>query len=779
MTVYYQVKGVIEKLPIADEDPYGIAVLNAVQYNTDVTGNIIIAALNAPWARLENYYKRGKNTYSRGLPELSLASGLIIPDLMAKKHVLSRFSISDCEIVNATFIKGSDVNLDELSKQHAMLYASGKASMSTVHGYSVYGEDFPPESNEYHPRDNLPQPEFLIGSNTTAEVSAAGSSGETFTEILFSQERSSSDVGFACRTHFFTRHYSVNNGSVTEVITNDRVETTSQVIRIPAPDDDIARILFKDPNYPKETFITFGNLSTGEWKLWLVKPTVDILGTAYPIVPIRVRNTWMQDYYVQAGIDDITDQFETLGIGKIDVFKEQLDNNSGIGDLSEMHFALGVNANGNTPESNKYFFRFLTHLNLVSTGYEIHQDNVTYNVLRIKEDDANIALLFRKFYRVTYQIIDYATTDIPIIYVVNYSLEAGFTEEFTDASWTHSYVCNTNANDESCVWVPVSEQDSTIPEELRMLSKDSHIITTVKAIRADTLATVEKFVIHGLASSTTIEIEGKIMHSSTYSSADNQLKFTQYNDWVSSGDNVDNNGDPVEYTGDIGEPLFVPLIHEITVMYLQGERDDLLKESGQLLVQGKKIINVPWWREALGDLLMIIQGVAIFLSILSMGATLSIASSAQAMGQLMYQMGMDYLKKAITKIIIVELIKLTGDDNLLAFADVISGAVLGDIDFTDFSIGNLYDISMKLTQAVYTYKLSSEYADLDNLSKDADFITEEPDTVQKVTEEKDVILVETTDEFLNRIYDTNYDLSASKDYSDISLEPDSTLWKDE
>jgi len=650
MSTKYFVAHQAKKLPLGLDDPYTQAVLNASLYGTSSSENIVVAAIFAQNHLLDAYYRRAeKGLYYWGLPDMSdnvfpIPNEYEIRNLIKHSYANQVYQTSDIiDVSNNKYILGSEVNIEWLAK--AWLCNTTNLDYSDHIVVGLVENMTETDVNGFHHGNTSTDP--LKSYVPTKEAGFTNTFVPDRRYRYFKTDYSSNDIESSA--NYYYKEYK----GIYKVIPTGEGESqfywfTKKTYQRPVPgyffakpdpNDIILIYTWKRVGYSKETIYGIYNCTTGSH---FPEPT-RVMRKTYPIIPLRTEFTWYKDYYGLGIVADMEKQYSKLEIGKLRKLTEIFDGNDGVGDLRDSYIVPGSDLYARGSENIEYSFKYFERMILDKpSAYAFFNNYKDYKAIKIEEDNYKQFLVFKKINRHLFIIMPDDTDPKEYEYEIEFTVEPGMAPE-TVSPWSVTVIEYEGDNDSGYYTIPNPNFDM-LPDYLRALPKESNRVVWLKQYRKSDHALVMKLAIHGLVQAHKIKVGSKTKFSSQIASPDEMdlIRAEQ--------DAFDNE---VDYEGGHGVPFVLPLVHTII-------KNDVSKKSiRSVLNRGlflhfytSKAIHIPWWKEFLADVLEVVNIIMIIVTVITVGLAAMGALAANTLSQFAYQLGMDFVKKAITNVII-------------------------------------------------------------------------------------------------------------------------------
>ena len=794
MSTYYYASLYTKQIASEYKEPYGQAILNSIRFETEMSGNIIAAASKQPHKFIERVYRDGKKFddtgvmgFPYGLPHTELADGWIadIPALTAQillDHPL--LSPSDVIGVEAYITKGENLSVYDVAKYwwcydgffngDPIGLMENDQLPNTVGGVH---HEFPPIVQPLPPLPQItpdPDPANRIIKRTVPWDDGSGNpkspqSNPWMTEIYTSATvEGRNDLGdplyssywfSLARVYYDDVYVDDGNGSGAYEWLPVRVGGTDHhstgFFNKPGANDLIYVFKWKIAGYPNEWVHGLYNVTSTLFPTsGLNSPATPQLDDVYPIIQLRNNKQWLDDYETTIKAKFVKRTFKKLNLGKLSNFIDTVDDSGSLNEISDVFFTHGVDLYSPKNMDNKYNYLFWKYVSDAS-GSALKKGNGDYdlNFFLIEQGEYNQYITFRDIDVTNH--VPFNTMDKTLTYSHRWIIFSGAVGSKL-APWGEHYETADSGSGQFQILVPPADDAfSRKFRRIERLSMYGYIIEVKNA---------------GGTVVSTIQINGIQQNHKIYFDATARSKWVENHANPADDTNVNAENqailDEVAYAGAKGLSFVVPLIQPLFTnqsYFALKERPSIAARSLFVQMYSTDIQVVPWWQEVLTFVIEAFEVFNIFLTIITLGTSIALVASLEVMLQMIYKMGMEFLKDAIMKIVIKEVSKAIGGSNVMII-ELLMSVYNGDFsDIGTFSIkalSQLGNIVMAVSEiaivqeferlAEDTDKLQAEMDKLDQQGKELDQITED----SKTTTRTDAVIYESPKQFLARTMDT-------------------------
>ena len=790
MSTYISVSALTQRISDEYHSPYPQAVLNAIHFETSMSGNIVAASVNRPSRFTNAYYKKGwiteqnlPNGYPYGLPEIELNNGYIVDLVHVKAYLESHYQNAGiATILSAKVITGEELSSYDVARSHFThtdplnpIGLIDEPTLSESAGgthrveYLVTQNPPPPPPNPTPP--NYQTPKVTIYRQPSRIVNVDGNIAiqddnypdpPHYTKLTITDGNES----FNTNPTYLNYRYSkgpayVSKDWVTDDNGNSSLEKVEHYslaevnvgtfILKPQSTDLLYLIEWSTSGYPNEKIVTILNMNTTDYSsVGLMYPVRPDLGYAYPIVQIRKDKKWLEEYEPAVRVKQIERTFKKLRVGSLKKFIQRINESGSLDDITDMYITLGVSAYTRNRDDNKYLMLFWQYV-VDNTVGVLKTSNALddINFISITEGRYNQYLSFRNV-----EIVENSPLDL-----MDKKIEYTHTwiQTLADAEVTPPWMVSVVYNEESGMTQlvevpPENDADSKRNKRIDKLNGYSLLLEA----KDENGVLIKSITVHGLQQNHEIRLPNSA-NSRWAEDLPNAEKEQWYWDkydaehlptvYDASGNKVD----PPPYEGPQSTPFTVPLLRTLIMdktKFRGLERENITGSSIFLQIYGAKVVHVAWWKEVLSFVLEAFSFFRVFFMIVTLGTFLFVELSMQAFITLAYKIGLDFLKGAIIKM----LVKSIGKTNTL-IAQLLFAAVTGHFDdITKFDATGLQQLQ-ELTMSVIEIKMTAKIEELQKIDTETTVDTDTPkkdDIDSAIDEVFDSVLFESSKEFIDR-----------------------------
>ena len=790
MATYYYVSQLANRLTREPYDPYPEAVLSAIQYEQSISEHILIAAIHHPRANTERYYKQGFNgefaedgSYPEGLPAVGFLNAFQYDEIALLNQVSldSGFLAAGITIDEVKSVRGNELSLGDVAKYEFSNRANYEGRPISHQPIGLVEDGIDNDPAEMH-INVAGHPDKRIGAELNDIWVSEFYLFDLLEDDLINQNNMMPDYyTYQVWEGKVTQKFDVLNDAYNDQEKDNLVETrdTNGLLTKPADNDWLFVVKWHAFAYEKENRYYIYNVTENNYPSGLGEPTFPPSIEVYPIIQIRKNLEWYEDYLAPSDKRDYDYTFEQLGFGTLEMLTDQLKQSGSLADIDDAFITLGSDLYTLNNYDNEYNFYFWKNI-IVKGSNSINNDNSYYDVnfINIIEGDFNQGLSFRKC--ILEDILDPLTVSTTTEWEFSHrwEVEPGL-EEIVAAPWVWHWVAQVDDTPGTYERIPQAEVEALSSSFLRMEYISNHIYIIEQIHPNGTV--FQRISITGIQQHHRLFFDATATNKWAYSIAnpdDEALRVAQeaYDDAVAAqkqqaiSDGVDYVPGP-EFTGDQASSFVIPLLRDeiMSTEYLRMRGravDHILGTCPYIQFYGSKIHKVAWWKEVLSFVLEAFELLSFAYSIFTMGVNIFIAITQYGLRYLIQEIGMDFLKKAIVKILVKEIgqeVRIVemlynlyegdwGDFDIHDIAGTVDFEMMYELVNAVIQMKLMMDMSKLADQA---YELDISEADIEEINDEVDLYDKTRGSVDASPEYKSVILFEKPTEFISRTMNTN------------------------
>ena len=682
-------------IPLTDNPPdiYGDAVLSTVNdTSVDLTGALIFAATNDMIGIMRRQYKKADNgSYVFGLPEGFIGT-IINPDTSALLQTILGAQHPNTIITITDFKIGTVDTLgsDEYAGYTALDF---KLNNSIVGGFYENYVNFLSDGGNANTHLLAGNP--LAGNNNQAtpsyyDVDSISGHGITYTTYHFDN-----NLGDYAPESFST--FAPFNPPMVAGETYYTVKYKTTNVNI---------------TYYASILATVGNGL-------LSNITIATFGDYYPIIPLKIDFQWWFDNTDSAYVKNIRKFYKNYNLGKLDKLTDKLiENSTEDNEIDDVFIVNGVNVYSRTDYNNEYMYKFF--LELLLNGLIQQSFDNDYNLMNeftVNELQYEQHILFRQVKRNT-------ITPLPAV--------------ITSVTYSHFFDdLGTTAN---TFWVDDGEHEPVeefVAGEVQFFSDNKfHINKTVNGVLQ------EEIIVTGLQFFHIVNVAdsgGKTVVVELIPNNSDNLLYDTWQTFINEG------GVTEDYTGTVPKIGTIPVIREVinsdTYTIKRSARRNILFSSFHFYFYGSITRYVHWTQDLRSFIFSAITLALQLYQMATLGINIGTAIAKEALLGLVKQMGLSFLKSELFKIIVIKAVGNEELANLILTGFQTAQAIGANFDSNfNFNLsGGLAETLIRLSNAVLKIKITKDSLEFQTKDKDDNI------------EEEDVILLESVDEFKDRL----------------------------